>query len=99
MTTKSFLKQQLSLRTGATISQIETNGVFSPCNYFAKTADSHQITDSCNISKRSWGLEVQKLDGTKLHVVCREVSIGIYMVYKLSEQHTKTLRYSSYPMY
>ena len=76
MTTKSFLKQQLSLRTGATISQIES-GVFSPCGYFAKTADSHQITKPCNISKEGWGLDVQWLVGTKLsvHVKCCEVSI------------------------
>ena len=76
MTTKSFLKQQLSLRTGATISQIES-GVFSPCDYFTKTADSHQISKPCNIMKQGWGLDVQRLDGTKLsvHVQFSEVSI------------------------
>ena len=92
--TRSFLKQQLSVRTGSTISQIES-GVFSGNikrdphikttsligtkyeDYFAKSADNHQVTKPYNIERKGWGLDVQRLDGTKLsiHVECCEVSI------------------------
>ena len=75
------MKQQLSVRTGSTISQIES-GAFSvnssstKCYYFAKTDDSHQISEPFNIIKQGWGLDVQRLDGTKLsfQVECCEVS-------------------------
>ena len=77
--TRGFLKQQLSVRTGATISQIES-GVFSvntKCDYFAKTADRQIVTNPCNIRKQGWGLDMKKLDGTKLsvHVEWCKVSI------------------------
>ena len=81
------MKQQLSVRTGATISQIES-GVFfvkrhfnvsigTKCDYFAKTAASHQISEPFDIERKGWGLDVQRLDGTKLtlQVECCEVSI------------------------
>ena len=118
--TRGFLKQQLSVSTGSTVSQIES-GVFSSntkrdpysrsatssvnakyrratssvktkcrsatssvntmCeNYFAKIADSHQVTKPYDIERNGWGLDVQRLDGTKLsvHVECCEVSIIIF---------------------
>ena len=79
------MKQQLSIRTGATISQIES-GVFfvqwlfklsTECDYFAKTTASHQISEPFIIERKGWGLDVQRLDGTKLtlQVECCEVSI------------------------
>ena len=79
------MKQQLSDRTGANLSQIES-GVFfvkgllnfsNKCDYFAKTAASHQISEPFDIERKGWGLDVQRLDGTKLtlQVECCEVSI------------------------
>ena len=101
--TRGFLKQQLSVRTGSTISQIES-GVFSgktkhdskiktkkwPMvysldlkreDYFAKTADSHQITNPCDIKREGWGLDVQGLDGTKMSIHVEYCEVSIFSTY------------------
>ena len=92
--TRGFLKQQLSVRTGSTIPQIESgvflgktnckddsmtkaqncyvfdfsNDSFKREDYFAKTADSNQITKPCDIKREGWRLDVQRLDGTKMSI-------------------------------
>ena len=102
--TRGFLKQQLSVSTGSTVSQIEsevfssntkrdplsvsaTSSVNSMCeNYFAKTADNHQVTKPYDIERKGWGLDVQRLDGTKLsvHVECCKVSIFLTYCHQLN---------------
>ena len=59
-----------------------SNDSFKCEDYFAKTADSNQITKPCDIKREGWGLDLQRLDGTKMsiHVEYCEVSIYFQLI-------------------
>ena len=67
-----FLKQELAVKTGMTLSQIEC-GAYSVnsnkpqgSNYFAK--DDHLVTAECKILRNGWIFDLQRVDGTKVVV-------------------------------
>ena len=82
-----FLKQELAVKTGLTLSQIEC-GPYSvnsnkppDSNYFAE--DDHLVTVECKIVRNGWMFDLQRVDGTKVIVhapgvceVCLERSIA-----------------------
>ena len=66
------MKQELAVKTGMTLSQIEC-GAYSVnsnkpqgSNYFAK--DDHLVTAECKILRNGWIFDLQRVDGTKVVV-------------------------------
>ena len=60
---------------------VSFENIFKREDYFAKTADSHQITKQCDIKREGWGLDVQRLDGTKMSIHVEYCEVSIFSTY------------------
>ena len=93
----SFLKQQLSAKTGASLHQLESGGflVAEPdrsehpqfsSSYLKKEADANLLSGRWDIKReKGWILDVQRLDGSKISVFVAEKMVMIHV--KLRESN------------